>query len=66
MRIKLNDKIYEVEEGTTLAAFAETQGIRPQGVAIAIDYRVIPKSQWGNTQLTEDTELLLIQAVSGG
>lgn len=66
MTIKLNDKSFEVEEGTTLAAFIRSQDISLQGVAIAIGYEVVPKSLWTETVLAEGMELILIQAVSGG
>jgi len=66
MTIKLNDKTYEIPEGTTLAAFIESQGIRTEGVAIAIAYQVIPKARWAETKLTEGMDLMLIRAVSGG
>lgn len=66
MTIRLNEKTYVVEEGLTLEAFIDSLAISKQGIAIAIGYEVIPKSQWAETILTEDVELMLIQAVSGG
>ncbi len=62
----LNDKRHEAAEGTTLAAFVENLGIGPQGVAVAIDYEVVPKEMWETTVLCEGIELMLITAVSGG
>lgn len=66
MKILLNDKQYEVDEGTTLAAFIESLGQKPQGIAVAIDYEVIPKDQWSGYVLADGHELMLIHAVSGG
>ena len=66
MTIKLNDKSHEIEEGTTLSAFIENIGLKPQGIAVAIDYNVVPKDKWNETILSDKMELMLIQAVSGG
>jgi sulfur carrier protein len=66
MTVKLNDKPCEVPEGTTLDIFVKSLGTPLQGVAIAIDHEVIPRSEWQNTMLTDDMALMLIQATSGG
>ncbi|MDR2918085.1 MAG: sulfur carrier protein ThiS [Tannerella sp.] len=66
MTIKLNDKPYKIASGTTLATFIKDLNIELQGVAIAIDYEVIPGDQWKTTILEEGMELMMIQAVSGG
>ena len=66
MEIKLNDKSYEVASGTTLEQFVSSLDIQLQGIAVAIDYEVIPKREWGELALAEGMSLMLIQAVSGG
>ena len=66
MIVKLNDKPYEVAEGTTLDRFIESLEIPLQGVAIAIDYEVIPKNNWPETKLKDGMTFMMIHAVSGG
>ncbi len=66
MTIYLNDKSYEVETGISLAGFLQKLDIQPEGIAIAINYSVIPKSKWEETILSDNQELMLIHAVSGG
>jgi len=66
MIIKLNDKPHEIEEGTTLASFIGKLDVKTQGIAVAIDYEVIPKSKWDGTILSDKMELMIIHAVSGG
>ncbi len=66
MTIKLNGQTHEISEGTSLAVLLENLGINPKGIAIAINYEVIPKNKWGETILTDNLELILIQAVQGG
>ncbi|MDR0612089.1 MAG: sulfur carrier protein ThiS [Dysgonamonadaceae bacterium] len=66
MEIILNDKPYPVKDSTTLAAFVESLELKQEGIAIAIDYNVVPKDRWAKTVLTDKMELVLIHAVSGG
>ncbi|MCC8153786.1 MAG: sulfur carrier protein ThiS [Tannerellaceae bacterium] len=66
MIIKLNDKPYEVIEGTSLSVFLDELNISKEGIAIAIEYKVIPKSEWKDAILIDQQELMLIHAVSGG
>lgn len=66
MTVFLNDKEHEVAEGTTLAAFIDSLGLKPQGIAVAVNYEVVPKDKWAETLLSDRLELMLIHAVSGG
>jgi sulfur carrier protein len=66
MTIKLNDRYYEVEEGTSLAAFIQSIGLKPDGIAVAVNFEVVPKNKWAETFLSDNMELMLIHAVSGG
>lgn len=66
MKIILNDKNCEVAEGCNLSAFIAGQGLQPEGIAVAINYMVIPKKDWDTTILKENQEIMIIRAVSGG
>ena len=66
MIIKLNNKPFDVAEGVTLNMFIESLEVSMTGIAVAVDYEVIPKSQWPATALTDGMELMMIHAVSGG
>ena len=66
MIVKLNDKPYELMEGTTLDSFVKNLDIQIQGIAVAINNEVVPKKKWIETTLTEGMKLMLIHAVSGG
>ena len=66
MEVILNDKPCEIKENTTLAAFVENLGLKPEGIAIAINFEVVPKDEWAKTILADKMELMLIHAVSGG
>ena len=66
MNIEVNNTAHEVAEGTSLAAFVESMGVQPLGVAVAIDMEIVPKGQWESTMLADGMKLLLIRAASGG
>jgi thiamine biosynthesis protein ThiS len=66
MEIYVNEKPYQVKENTTLSGFMEEIGVQPQGVAVAIAFEVVPKEKWAEIRLTDNMELMLIRAVSGG
>ena len=64
--IKLNDTLHQVPEGTTLAEFVGSIGLTPDGIAVAVDFEVVPKEKWAEFVLTDQLELMMIHAVSGG
>lgn len=66
MNVIINNKPVEVQEGASLSDLSKQLNLPVQGVAIAIDYKVIPRSIWSNTILEENIELMVIEAVSGG
>jgi sulfur carrier protein len=66
MKIKLNEKLYELNDGTTLDRLMEKLDIPLQGVAVAVNYEVVPKGRWHETVLSDGMELMMIHAVSGG
>ncbi|MCL2327418.1 MAG: sulfur carrier protein ThiS [Bacteroidetes bacterium] len=64
--ITLNDKVYKLAAHTSVANFIASLELPTKGIALAIDYEVIPKEQWADVQLSDGNELMLIHAVSGG
>lgn len=66
MRITINSKDYELDEGKTLAEALETAGVRQQGIAIALNGAVVPSAMWGKTPLVNGDSVLIISAFYGG
>ena len=66
IRITLNDTVYELAAHTSVANFIASLELPLKGIALAIDYEVIPKEQWADVHLVDGNELMLIHAVSGG
>ncbi len=67
MKITVNNKETQVQEGSTLEQFVQTLGENaPSSCAIAIGTRVIRKTDWAETVLKEGDSLTIIQATCGG
>jgi sulfur carrier protein len=66
MVVILNDKPCNVKQNISLADFVKSLSLKPEGIAVAINYEIVPKDRWKKTILTENMELVLIHAVSGG
>ena len=65
MKLKVNDK--EVETGaTTLSQFSQEQNLPTSGIAIAVNQRMVPRTEWDSYALNEGDNILIIKAVCGG
>ena len=65
MRLRVNDK--EVETGATnLFLFSQEQDLPATGIAIAVNNRMVPRSEWDSHTLHEGDSILIIKAVCGG
>jgi sulfur carrier protein len=65
MNIVLNDAAYEFF-GNTLKDLLLELKKEEQGIAIAIDQQVVPKSQWQSTQLNERSQVFIFESIAGG
>ncbi|TGD89077.1 sulfur carrier protein ThiS [Mycolicibacterium sp. CH28] len=65
MKIMVNDEQVDIDDGTTVEALLATLGIPGRGIAVAIDWTVLPRSQWHST-LTEGARVEVVTAVQGG
>ena len=65
MKLKVNDK--EVETGAThLSQFSQEQNLPATGIAIAVNQRMVPRTEWDSYALSEGDNILIIKAVCGG
>lgn len=65
-KIVLNQTEITVDDRLTLAALLEEKKMNGSGVAVAVNHRVIPRSQWGETLFDENAKVTVIQATCGG
>ena len=57
MEIVLNGERREIEPGTTVADVLASLGVPEDGVAVAVDTEVVPKSAHGSTELRDGARL---------
>ncbi|BBY73890.1 thiamine biosynthesis protein ThiS [Mycolicibacterium parafortuitum] len=65
MRLIVNDEDVEVGDCTTVAGLLEHLGIPEKGIAVAVDWSVLPRAEW-DTVLTDGAKIAVVTAVQGG
>ena len=65
MMITVNDKEVQVDDAATVASVLESLGMPHKGIAVAIDWAVLPRSQWA-TVLHDGARVEVVTAVQGG
>ena len=65
MIVTVNDENVEVDDKITDAGLLQRLGFPEKGIAVAVDWAVLPRSQW-QTTLTDGARLEVVTAVQGG
>jgi sulfur carrier protein len=65
MKVTVNDEAVEVDEKTTVTALLDSLGFPEKGIAVAVDWSVLPRSEWG-TALIDGARVEVVTAVQGG
>ncbi len=66
MKVKINNKEIEVAAGTSLAEALAAHGVAPQGIATAVNGKVIPAANRESYQLADGDTVTVIKAFYGG
>lgn len=66
VEIQLNGQPHRVAMDSTVAELLDALGARREGVAVAIDRRVVPRSEHTDRRLQGGEVVELITAVGGG
>ena len=67
MEITYNNQRLELAENTSVLALVVSQvGDKQNGIAVAVNEAIVPKSLWGETTLQANDNLLIIKATQGG
>ncbi len=65
MKILVNDEEVEVDDDTTVEALVQRLGYPGRGIAVAVDWAVLPRSDWYTT-LSDGARVEVVTAVQGG
>ena len=66
MTVTVNGREREVPPDTTVALLLEELGVRPDGVAVAVDREVVPRSRHADQVLGDGQKVEILRAVGGG
>ncbi|GAM72722.1 sulfur carrier protein thiS [Vibrio sp. JCM 19236] len=64
--IRFNDKPLVLEKPTSVEQLVKEQELPETGFAIALNNKVLPRSQWANKQLEHGDSVNLFRAIAGG
>lgn len=65
MKVTVNDEAVEIAEHTTVSGLLATLGIPDKGIAVAVDWAVLPRSEWEHP-LSDGAKVEVVTAVQGG
>lgn len=65
MNITVNNKP-TTTEASTLAQLADALALPAVGVAVAINNKMVPRTEWSSKMLCEGDSVVIIKAVCGG
>ena len=66
MKVQVNNKEVEMTPASTLTQLAPQLELPVQGIAIAVNNKMIPRSEWEKFALQENDNLVVIKAACGG
>ena len=67
MQVTINKQNYQFDENTSLETAIETLELKEiNGIALALNEEIIPRSEWQKTILFEEDKIIIIGAVAGG
>lgn len=65
MKVSVNNKEVETS-ATTLSQLTEELSLPAQGIAVAVNNRMIPRAEWTEYALSEGISILVVKAACGG
>lgn len=65
MKVIVNDEEVQIDEQTTVEGLLAQLGISGKGIAVAVDWAVLPRSLW-DTTISDGARIEVVTAVQGG
>ena len=65
MRVTVNGEDVALDENATVTTMLDTLGFPEKGIAVALDWSVLPRSEW-DTALSDGAKVEVVTAVQGG
>lgn len=65
MKVKINNKETDTQ-AANLLQLAEEMNLPAAGVAVAVNNKMVPRTDWEATSIAEDANIVIIKAACGG
>lgn len=65
LKVIVNDEAVEIDDRTSVADLLTRLGIPEKGIAVAVDWAVVPRSEW-HLPLSDGAKVDVVAAVQGG
>ncbi|WP_106790940.1 sulfur carrier protein ThiS [Aquimarina sp. Aq78] len=66
MTVNVNNQSQSILKNSSVKKLLEQLDIVPNGIAIAINNKVISKEKWEQTMIENDDDIVIIKATQGG
>ena len=66
MKVYVNNKEVEIAQQSTITQLTRSLQLPDKGVAIAVNNKMTPKTEWDNYALQENDNIVIIKAACGG
>ena len=66
MKVQVNNKEVEIADTSTITQLTVQLELPTQGIAIAANNKMIPRTDWDSFTLHENDNLVIIKAARGG
>jgi len=66
MTIKVNNQSKEISENCSISNLLSELAQPENGIAVAINQKIITKTDWANKTINNGDDILIIQATQGG
>lgn len=66
MKVQVNNKEVEINPDATLVQLTAQLELTVSGIAIAVNNRMIPRTEWEGFSLHENDNVVIIKAACGG
>ncbi|BEG98681.1 sulfur carrier protein ThiS [Bacteroides sedimenti] len=66
MKVQVNNQEMELSAQSSIQQLSETMELPQAGVAIAVNNKMVPRTQWHQFFLQENDQVVIIKAACGG
>jgi sulfur carrier protein len=66
MKVKINGEAQDIPDGLTVAALLEHLAMPAARVAVERNLNILPRAEWGSTQVSANDSYEIVHFVGGG